>query len=426
MDETLKLWRELTRSFAPDVSLAGDDSRFVDIDQDFAGVRGENTQARLIEICRRAEASEAIHLLLAGPRGAGKSSELRHAVARLEAEGFTTLYIDAQDTLEIGVASYADVLVLLYAALFDKLREAVPDFRTSLRSLERVQQDFKEFFHEALGDWEPAKPVLGVFKAAASRFQTDCERIMSHESRLRANLNNLLQDSNLLLASRKNGNGLVIVLDGLDKLPPDRIDPVFGRPDLLCSLQTKLIMTAPISYVYSPDLQHWRNSGGREPLVMPMICLREGIGAQAQPTSSGGMAMRTVVQTRLESIEGSPSEQDIFAEGVLDRAILMSGGHLRGLFRLIVETIPRSAQLPIPMEALDRTIREEEIALNRVVQDDWWELLREFREPRKDRPTDDDHSLLLYLQLIHYYRNGWEGYEVNPILKGLPRMSPSP
>jgi hypothetical protein len=119
-------------------------------------------------------------------------------------------------------------------------------------------------------------------------------------------------------------------------------------------------------------------------------------------------------------------------EATLRRLILLSGGHLRDLLRLVAEIALRATRLPAPAVDVDRSIveiRNQFLPIPTADQD----CLRRVAETKRcDPPTEDDWAQLADLFDHHYvlsYQNGGdEWYDVHPILRsplGLAEPAPS-
>ena len=62
-------------------------------------------------------------------------------------------------------------------------------------------------------------------------------------------------------------------------------------------------------------------------------------------------------------------------------------------------------------------------SLTREVPDDAWPALRPFDTPQRDIPKDELHQQMLFLLYVFEYMNGEMWYEVNPVLRTVPRFN---
>jgi hypothetical protein len=78
--------------------------------------------------------------------------------------------------------------------------------------------------------------------------------------------------------------------------------------------------------------------------------------------------------------------------------------------------------LPITRAAAEKGVRNYANSLLREVPDDYWPRLRVFRTPRSKIPMDETHQKMLHLLHVFEYMNGSPWYEVNPVIRALPRF----
>ena len=55
--------------------------------------------------------------------------------------------------------------------------------------------------------------------------------------------------------------------------------------------------------------------------------------------------------------------------------------------------------------------------------DEAWPALRPFDTPQRDIPKDALHQQMLFLLYVFEYMNGEMWYEVNPVLRTVPRFN---
>jgi hypothetical protein len=119
---------------------------------------------------------------------------------------------------------------------------------------------------------------------------------------------------------------LLIIVEDLDKLLYDKAKEVFlDHVDILTALYANFIFTFPISLYYSAWwVSRIKNYFGNA-FEFPMIKVREKDGS---PSTDGLACLRELIEKRM-SLSLFESSQ------LLDDMILMSGGNLADLFRLI-------------------------------------------------------------------------------------------
>jgi predicted AAA+ superfamily ATPase len=103
----------------PDLVLEAGDPRYVPL----TPVRGGfDLPTTITNNIRRTPLGSFHQQLVTGHRGCGKSTELKQLQARLWAEGYFAVYVDAEALLDLGDLTYLDVLVALTQELEEALR----------------------------------------------------------------------------------------------------------------------------------------------------------------------------------------------------------------------------------------------------------------------------------------------------------------
>jgi hypothetical protein len=101
----------------------------------------------------------------------------------------------------------------------------------------------------------------------------------------------------------------------------------------------------------------------------------------------------------------------------------MSGGHPRHLLMFLQAACNELDDLPITRKAAEKAVKRYAQSLTREVPDDAWPALRPFDTPQRDIPKDELHQQMLFLLYVFEYMNGEMWYEVNPVLRTVPRFN---
>ena len=426
----------LYRACEPLESLRPADPRWVDFD----AVRGdENVIELYARSLRRAAADRPDFKLFAGHRGVGKTSELYRLKERLEADdvgsrGFIVVMCDAAARLDVNDLDFPDLIVFIASQLQVQLAErGLKGFSPTTTYLKRTWEDIRDL----LGSEVELKGVdvdTGfVTLAAELRNRPNARRdlrdaIESHSTSLLEAVNDLLKSA-AAAAIAEGRSGLVLIIDGLDKLVRRELDGggnthdrlFIDRSEQLASLHAHTVYTVPISLIYSSGFGQLQQSVGEHNTPISMIRLRSGRSEPITADSAGMRKMKEMVDKRCRHADLT-LEEAFDAPETLDYLCEFSGGHPRHLMMFLQSSCNELDELPIDRATAEKAIRKYANALSREVPDDAWKALQVFDEPRGDVPKDDLHQLMLFLLFVFEYMNGQLWYEVNPVLRTLERF----
>jgi hypothetical protein len=284
----------------PSEALEPTDPRYVDFDE----ARGGNVVDRIVRAFRRANKPDC--KLFAGHRGIGKTSELKRLQSILEQAGggappFLVVFVDATRQLDSNDLDFPDLLVLLAGELQKQLRSAaVPGFTGTTTYLKRLWDDLlgllgKEIRIESADVELPFGSLALEFRNRPTQRMRLRENVESMATDLLHAVNQLLDEANAAL--RASGRaGLVLIVDGLDKISRRRLedggnthDRLFiDRSEHLSSLRTHTLYTVPISMFYSPRCAVLEQSFGEFNTPISMVRIR-GEGRSEATTDTIGM-----------------------------------------------------------------------------------------------------------------------------------------
>lgn len=425
----------LFRACEPGVALVPEDPRYVNCDD----VRGENV-VRLIErSLRRADPSKPEVKLFAGHRGVGKTSELFRLKGQLETENagspFLVVYMDVSASLDVNDLDFPDLLVFAAAEVQEQLAAArLPGFGTVTTRLRRVWDDVKGLLGSEV-TIKDAEVDVGFGKLALelknrpNRRSVLREAIERQSTSLLDALNDLLMTARVALRSGGR-EGLVIIIDGLDKLVRRPLDNgtsntherlFIDRSEQLCSLDAHTIYTVPISLIYSPRCASLEQTFGEHNVPVSMIRLRGENKAEPAPDTPGMARMRDIVEARCR-YAGLTIEHAFDDLETVYYLCRMSGGHPRHLMMFIQAACNAQDTLPLARASAEQAVRHYANSLLREVPDDAWPGLAPFDQPQRDIPKDDLHQQMLFLLYVFEYMNDVPWYEVNPVLRTLERF----
>jgi hypothetical protein len=416
----------LYRACEPNKPIGPDDPRHVNFDD----VRGDNAVLELFSALRFA-GDDPKCSLFPGHRGVGKTSELLRLKKLLEKETFQVVMFDVQDALDVNDLDFPDLLVYLAAEIQKQLKAAnIPGFDTTTTLLRRWWEDLMGLMgstvsiKEASLDAGFGKLALELKNRPTARAQLR-QQIESRASSLLDAVNDLLATAAVALRKKEQA-GLVLLVDGLDKLVLRQLDHGTNTHDRLfqdrceqmAALNAHVVYTVPISMIYSPRCAQIEETFGAFHKTVAMIRIRSASKGAATSQTPGMQKLWEMVHFRCKH-----AEVDIAAafdsESTCHHLCEMSGGHPRHLLMFLQSAIVKVGTLPITRAAAHGAIRDYENGLRREVPTDFLPELRKFLHPQTEIPKDEQHQQMLFNLHIFEYMNDHQWYEVNPVLREL-------
>ena len=373
---------------------------------------------------------------LLGHPGVGKTTELSRLLLDVD-DRFRPLRISVTSELNPGALRYYDVLLLILIRLvyevtqpsvigfedtdLDKMLADVRD-HLARRWTKHLRVDAAEY---GAGINIPFAKLFGNIKQGRTREKGSEEYELSFVSELTELMNSVLQECNRLLRKNQNGREWVIVLEDLEKigLAADALKDLFmGLRPSLQGLDAHFIVVIPIWLQYSEHASVVLPPNFKSFVIPDIAVYRK----DHQKDDKVIGALKAVVIARVR--------ESLFADDVLERFCIASGGNLRDLF-LMIRNAMLSARLRfaevISVEDADGAIaslrNDYKQLLGSTGQDDAEIPLSEKLDrlvaiyQRKD-PTVEVPDRVLYLLLrqrcaLQYNGTGWIG--VHPLIVDL-------
>ncbi len=337
--------------------------------------------------------------LLTGHIGSGKSSELMRLGQEL-ADEFFVVWFDADLSLSLDKANHFDILMGMGLAAYATAEAAnlKPDKRraqklinslarfvekseeredVSLKVSELLKQIFAITFVAGAGvlGGPPAAVVAGAFVVGANqvlkttRLELNVRDEIVKILELPTNRQEVLGSLNQIIeeVSRKAQKPLIIITDGLDKIPSARARFLFGASTLLTEPATAMVYAAPIEFYHRLQAGQAKNLFN-DFKILPNLPVhkRPPTGEHWRTdrirNEAGLDVMRRVVAKRLEAHNKSVDE--VIEPEAMDLMARMSGGVMRQLIHYFREAAT-SAQALDRMK-IDKAIVQDVIDEHRL------------------------------------------------------------
>ena len=419
------------------IPLQSGDSRYVDC----TAVRGNEDAVTLMFNAISWSDQPATAQLFTGHRGCGKSTELFRLKKRLEDAGYAVIYFGADEAIDVEDVVYSDVLVAIAQQVFSGLQtlhvklddDLLNDVFAWFAEVVYEKANTKEFQAElgaefSLGTPQLLLPLAQLLAKITGQLKTGVESRQQIRSRLDPQIAHLIERINLLIQRgvgtlRKQGKqGLVIIVDNLDRIPFRKLDAARSNHDALYiehgeqlrSLRCHLVYTVPIANLYSKNVKVLT---GIFPdcRVLPMIKTHT---PQNQPCPEGLAVLRRILAERIDLAE-------VFEEQALEALCAESGGHPRILMTLVRYACEYAANRfprPIDANAAERAISRFTSEYSRSVPEEYFPLLvKVFRAKKCD--NDDAYRDMLHNLIVLEYMNGLEPWhDVHPSVQRLVKF----
>lgn len=413
---------------------------------DFSSVRGGKIIEELRENITFFSPEEPTCQLFTGHIGCGKSTELLRLKLELELENFHVVYFESSQDLEMADVDIADFLLAIARHVSQSLIDI--NLNEPIKLKELLQNAWRILNTEVTGaktklpgvgdigfsiEKEKFSLSLGIGEIT-TRTKNDAilrERLNQYlapqKNKLVEAINNELLEPAIAKLKQLGKNGLVVIVDNLDRI--DSSPKPWGRPqqeylfidqsECLTKLNCHLVYTMPLALKFSNDYNNLTQRFPEDPKVLPMVPVHLQDGSDY---AAGMVLLRQMVLARafpeLDERERLNKITEIFdSQTSLDRLCQVSGGHVRDLLRLLNNWIQRERKLPLRWESLEALIRFRRNEMRMQISNDEWKLLRHVRK-RKKVGGDKDYQALVHSRLVFEYRNnyGESWFDVNPIL----------
>lgn len=377
------------------------------------------------------------HILFIGYKGCGKSTELNFLQKELEEDNYLVINFSVRDELNPLDFSYIEFVISAMEQLFEKARDHNLSINQAyfdkinhwLADKEIVEVFEKYNISAGLDVGADANMGIPYFANLFAKFKMAAKSSKSLKETLKRtiepkladlidNCNDLIREIDLSLRSKKK-KGLILIVEDMDKIPRNVSSSLFfDYGATLRQLKANFIFTFPISLYHDGRFQTV-DANFDSHNILPMIKVKNKDGTRY---NTGIDILTEIVSKRMDL--------SIFAnQMLLDRLILLSGGVLRDLFRLIREAAEfalNAERTIIHLDDIEDSINQlkgdykNNIAdnpENELTVEDYYEaLINLANSPTKD-PDNTIAALDLRqnLSILAYNGEGW--YDLHPIIR---------
>jgi AAA ATPase-like protein len=401
---------------------------------DLESVRGnQHPTQRLAQTIRFSESGKPTCQVLAGHMGSGKSTELLRLKKDLEDgdPSYFVVYVLADEYLDRNDIDFPDLLLTLIRQLAVDLQEREgislkPGyFRDRLERLKGLLASEVSFDKFTFGG--DLLKISGEIKGSPEARKEIRRALEADTSNLLVAANDLIGEA-LVQLSKKGKQGLVLIVDDLDKIivrPREGLNATtdeylfVNRAAQLTGFGCHVVYTVPLSLAYSHhENAIRRNYGGYVPVV-PMTKVA-GSPPDCEPHESGIDCFRNIIDRRLAVADAKFEE--VFADDDVCRDLIrISGGQPTELMTLVREGIVTHG-LPIDQESLKRAELEGNREYSRMLMARHWPILNEIRQSgqfARSAEREDAFRELLNSRAVLQYVNDREWYGLNPMVADL-------
>ncbi len=411
---------------------------------DFTPIRGDKV-IRKLKSRIMTHRDKGTCSLFMGHVGCGKSTELLRLKKELEQEKFFVVYFKGDDYLDKSDVSIAGVLFVIAGQVSQALEQTISPVSGRLQQLVLGFRDtlFTELEVEAQAKLGGQKlgvdsgkkelKLSTIFGDLTMRAKNDPkwrtrlnDYVTPQLTQLIYGINNDLIRPGIEQLKEMGYRGLTIIIDNLDRVDDRPSASGRSKQELLfldkaedlASLDCHTVYTMPLRLRFSNEFGALKNRFSFKPECLPMVptmtregnVLKEGIDKLKQ------MVLARALPSLSEE-ERMDRVSEIFEnEDVLERLCRASGGHVRELFRLLLQWAEEETGLPLTTDSLKEVIDEEAREMQLRISAAEWALLRQVHES-KEVSDELEYQQLIHTQMVFEYSYGrgpW--FDVHPLL----------
>lgn len=402
-----------------DEALEPDDPRYVHLYEGDAALPDDPVE--LLATAIEYSSGQSVQLL-SGFRGIGKTTELYRLQARLRREGYKVMYIDMLGYVNTAApVDVTDFLMALGGAVGEAM--SAPELLGENPSRRGYWDRLVDFFVRTnihVGDMTASGLKVNL-RSDPSFLEQIQKRMQGHLGALTTDVWKFISECVEAIRDRHGDETQVVMLiDSLEKMRggyqnarqvQESVETLFvNHAEKLRLPNVHVVYTVP-PYLKARSMGLGMLYGLGAVPVFPAIKVR---GAGGDPHTVGLSALRQVVARR------GDWARLLGQEAQLDRLILMSGGNLRDLMRLLAEVIRRAKVLPVPADIVEKSINQMRTEFLPIADTDakWLATIAETHEAAlNDVDQVPDLARFFDSHVVLCYRDGPEWYDVHPLVR---------
>lgn len=347
-------------------------------------------------------------LLLAGQPGCGKTTLLLSIAHRLRREGRLVAFVDLEAQTAVQDLGSLEMYLAAKAELLTEAKKA--GISPSVDTLDVLRAALERL----LGN--PVARDLDSIAGALRRILSTVRESKLLRDEMRRQIKEGGNEPIDLLAQLLDDlaeHRPVLLLDGLDKLPPVQARDSFlgDEKKPMVEAPGAAILTIPISLIYEPTFnvlsERYNNAGSA---VLPAVRLYDLDTATntRRRSEEGVRIMRRIVEARVDAIDPK-----IVMPEATERAIVGSGGNIRELARLLQSSVVKAHVRRgtfIEEQDVVAAIADQRESFRRAYDPRFLPVLEKVRRDYRLEGPGDITKQLLYGLWVMEYRNGIAWY----------------
>ncbi|MCP5108303.1 MAG: hypothetical protein GY950_33260 [bacterium] len=400
--------------------------------------RGEDPISRLGKRIK-IQKDKDLKILLSGFRGCGKSTELFRLKRELD-DRFLIRIFSVREKLDPNNLTISEIIITVMRDLFDFVNDHYDQIKLSQKLIKNIENWANTIYSEEETKYKYFEgkinagggigaglgKILNVFTRLGLDFNAGRKFQEITKKEISRTLSELILNCNLLILDIKkqlrkiNKHNVIFIIEDLEKVALSLGEEIFfNYSKQLTSISCSFIYTFPISLVYNPRynviIQDFDVN-----LTLPMIKVHEKDGKDYKP---GIDSIFRIIRKRIDK------EKNLITEDLLKEFVLMSGGCLRDLFRML-----KSAAENASAHGKEKIEEEDfQYSLNRLKNDyyntisydertgltaeDYYKILVGCCNNRKKKPVDVKGLIDLKHNMCILGYNGEEWFDVHPVVK---------
>lgn len=376
----------------------------------------------------------ATKILFTGQMGSGKTSALVRLM-HTWSDDYFTVWVDVFASMDVYRISILELLILLGGGISKvALKNSLPvDLGLWHGMVDALSTLVSQITREPTARLDPVELLQGMVCARGDPVEAlnlgpmqppeklfgqswkpeDLEplRVSAVLLEMVARLNQIIAD-----VEKASGRDLLVVVDGLDKMPLDLAESIFGAENssVLPQIRCRTVYTFPYELYVTPGFPARRHFDQIH--TMPNVTLypRKDREARHEP---GYQTMRRVAELRLASVGLDTGAVVSYQD--LDRLIRGSGGNMRDFIQLFngaVQFADLQGQMRIGPVHVKLALEQDQRGRIAGLGEDDLAYLRELSLRPHARP---ERPILLHEYIVTYIEDGDVWYDVHPSLLSL-------